>query len=236
MKTSFFILITLLLTASSFSQTLILPVVAVKSHKTLTLEKIEFSGEQTIIFLSIENQKTGGEAWFCADSQIYIKDTRSSAQFFMIKSEGIPTCPETYKFKKPGEILQFRLIFPGIPATIKEIDIIENCSDNCFYFKGVILDPTQNAEIKLFEKGVMLYSQKKMEEALNCFLELRGSAKDRKSGIYGYCLYILPLIYFEMGDLENAKSGYSGLLSSDVTDKGYFIDKLSREEFFRNLK
>jgi tetratricopeptide (TPR) repeat protein len=202
----------------------------------LAIEKIEFSEKQTIVFLSVENQITEGEAWFCADKSIYIKNAQGTEMYYMTKSEGIPTCPDTYKFKKPGEILQFKLIFPKIPATIKEIDIVENCTNNCFYFKGVILDPSQNADIKLFERGVILYSNKKLDEALKCFQELVVKTEDKKSNIYGYALYIIPLIYFEKGDKENAKNEYSKLINSTISDKDYFIEKLGKEEFFRNLK
>lgn len=236
MKTILVILFTVFFIGNSFPQTIILPVVNIKSHKTLVIEKIEFSDRQTVLFLSVENQMTEGDAWFCADKKIYLKDTQGSDKYFMTKSEGIPTCPETYKFKKPGEILKFKLFFPKIPATIKEIDIVEDCTDNCFYFKGVILDPAQNSDIKLFEKGVTLYSNKKPDEALKCFLELSANIIDKKSNIYGYCLYMIPLIYFEKGDKENAQREYSKLVTSSISDKDYFIEKLCREEFFRNLK
>jgi len=236
MKTILILIFTAFFFGQTFSQTIILPIVNIKSHKTLVIEKIEFSEKQTLVFLSIENQKTEGDAWFCADKSIYIKNTQGSEMYYMIKSEGIPTCPETYKFKKPGEILQFKLFFPNIPATIKEIDIVENCTDNCFYFKGVILDPDQNADIKLFERGVSLYTNKKPDEALKCFQKLAGNVIDKQSNIYGYTLYIIPLICFEKGDKENAATEYSKLLKSDITDKDYFVEKLSKEEFFRNLK
>jgi len=236
MKTTLIFLFTVLFIGPSFSQTIILPIVNIKSHKTLAIEKIKFNEKQTIVFLSIENQMTEGEAWFCADKNIYIKNAAGTDMYYLIKSEGIPTCPETYKFKKPGEILQFSLIFPKIPATIKEIDIVENCTDNCFYFKGVILDPSKNADIKLFERGAILYSNKKLNEALNCFQELMVNIEDKKSNIYGYSLYIIPLIYFEKGDKENAKKEYFKLVNSTIADKDYFIEKLSKEEFFKNLK
>ncbi|TSA38734.1 MAG: hypothetical protein D4R64_01980 [Porphyromonadaceae bacterium] len=236
MKNILILLFSVFFIGQSYSQTIILPVVNIKSHKTLTIEKIEFSENQTLIFLSIENQKTEGEAWFCADEKIYIKNTQGTEMYYMTKSEGIPTCPEKYKFNKPGEVLQFKLIFPKIPANIKEIDIVENCTDNCFYFYGVILDAAQNADIKLFEKGVTLYTNKKLDEAVKCFLELTANINDKKSNIYGYSLYFIPLIYFEKGDKENAKKEYAKLVNSSITDKGYFIEKLSKEEFFKNLK
>jgi tetratricopeptide (TPR) repeat protein len=236
MKIIIIALLAIFLSEKSFSQTVILPVVNMKSHKTLIIEKIEFSEKQSVIYLSIENQKTEGEAWFCADKNIYIKNSQGTEMFYMTKSEGIPTCPDQYKFKKPGEILEFKLIFPPISSNIKEINIVENCTDNCFYFKGVILDADQNEDIKLFEKGVSLYSNKHSEDALKCFKELSENTKDKKSNIFGYCLYIIPLIYFEKGDTENAKKEYAKLVNSSIADKDYFIEKLGKEEFFRGLK
>lgn len=236
MRNIFILLFIYIIAGNGFSQTILLPVVNVKSHKTLTIDKIESSGDQTIVSLSIENQKTEGDAWFCADKNIYIKNTQGGEIYYINRSEGIPTCPDTYKFKKPGEILQFKLFFPKISSDIKEIDIIENCTDNCFYFRGVILDPVANEDIKLFEKGVALYTDKKQDDALNCFLELTGRISDKKSNIYGYSLYFIPLIYFEKGDKENAAKEYYKLVSSATADRDYFIEKLAREEFFKNLK
>jgi len=236
MKSTLVLIFSLLLGVESFSQTIVLPIVNVKSHKTLTIEKIEIVENQTVVFLSVENQKTEGEAWFCADKRIYLENARGPGKFFLVKSEGIPVCPDSYKFKKQGEILQFRLFFPAIPQSIKEINIVEDCLDNCFYFKGVILDPVQNAEIKLFEKGVTLFSDKKADEALACFRQLSENMSDRKSSIYGYSLYIIPLILYQKGNRTEAKAEYLKLLNSDIPEKDYFLDKLKQEDFFKDLK
>ena len=91
-----------------FSQTISLPNYSLKSHETLEIKKIEITSEKTIVFLSIENQTTGG--YFCADKNIFIikpDGTRSK----LISSSGIPVCPETYKFKAIGEKLNFILTF-----------------------------------------------------------------------------------------------------------------------------
>jgi len=237
MKKIFLIIFAVFIVNSIFSQTILYPIVNIKSHKTLTIEKIEFSETQTVFYMSIENQKTTpGDAWFCADEKIYIKNAKGTEMFFMTKSEGIPVCPDAYKFKKPGDILKFKLYFQKIPTSIKEIDIVENCNDNCFYFYGVILDETQNTEIKLFEKGVTLYSTKNNEDALKCFEELIITVKDENSNIYAYSLYIVPLICYELGENEKAKNGFYKLKKSAIKDKDYFVNKLIKTEFFKNLE
>ena len=187
--------------------------------------------------MSIRNEMKDTEmAWFCADKNIYLKNSKGDETFMIEKSEGIPVCPDSHKFKKEGEILYFKLIFPKLPETIKGLDLIENCSDNCFSFYGIILDPVLTKEINLFEKGVALYSSEKKSEALSCFIEIIKTTKDKNSNIYAYSMYIIPLIYIELEDKVSAKKEYRNLKKSEIKDKDYFIEKLKENEFFSKLK
>ena len=83
-------------TVTLLSQTYNMPNVALKSHETLILTRIEMSAEKTVVYLTIENRIDGG--YFCADKNIYIiypDGTRSKLNM----ASGIPVCPDTYKFK-----------------------------------------------------------------------------------------------------------------------------------------
>jgi hypothetical protein len=235
-KSFFFNLWLILSVQTVFSQIIDLPVVNAKSHKTLVIDKIDRNEKQIVFYLSVTNELTTGDAWFCADKQIYIKDSKGDLMYFITRSEGIPICPETHKFTKAGEVLQFVLYFPPISPEIKELDLIENCSDNCFSFNGIILDPKENDEIKLFEKGVELFSDKNQAQALPCFLQIVQSTTDKKSNIYAYSMYIIPLIYFQIGDTEKAKIKFLELKNSQIKDRQYFIEKLQTEPFFKDLK
>jgi tetratricopeptide (TPR) repeat protein len=236
MKAIFAILTFSIFNIQAFSQIIDLPVFNTKSHKTLVIDKIERTSAQTVFYMSITNEIENGNSSFCADRQIYIKESKGDRMYFMDRSEGIPTCPESHNFNKAGEVLEFMLYFPAIPANVSEIDLIENCSDNCFYFYGVVLNPTINNEIKLFEKGVALFTDKKLEPALTCFLKINQTASDTESNIYAYSSYIIPLIYFQIGDTQNARNYYLKLKDSQVKDKEYFIEKLQNENFFKEIK
>jgi tetratricopeptide (TPR) repeat protein len=236
MKTLFAILTFTIINLQAFCQIIDLPVFNTKSHKTLVIEKIERTPTQTVFYMSISNELENGTGSFCADRQIYIKESKGDRMYFMDHTEGIPTCPESHQFKKTGEVLEFRLYFPAIPENVQEIDLIENCSDNCFYFYGVVLNTTTNNEIKLFEKGVALFTDKKLEPALTCFLKINQTASDTQSNIYAYSSYIIPLIYFQIGDTQNARNYFQKLKDSQVKDKQYFIEKLQSETFFKEIK
>jgi 23S rRNA-/tRNA-specific pseudouridylate synthase len=116
------ILICLLILSSTagvldaFSQTIIKPNQALKSHETLQIKKIETTSDETVISLSIENRRVDGS--FCADKNIFIIYPDGS-RIKLAKSIGIPSCPDAYKFKNIGEVLDFTLTFPPIKQGIE---------------------------------------------------------------------------------------------------------------------
>src|SRR5664279_1796392 len=123
------------------AQTISQPNYGLKSHETLEISKIELNPQKTVIYLNIENMIKDG--FFCADKNIvtiYKDGTRSK----MISSKGIPNCPDTYKFKSIGEKLNFELTFPPLKPGTQTIDIVEDCTDNCFSFYGVCLNSNLN--------------------------------------------------------------------------------------------
>lgn len=220
----------------AYSQSLQQPLIASKSHKTLRVDQVDLNGEQTIISLSVTNELTEGEAWFCADKNIYIQNESGDKKYKLQKSEGIPVCPQVHKFTSLGEVLRFKLYFPKIPTTIKRIDLIENCSDNCFYIKGIILEEKLNQEMKSFEHGVTLFRAGKHREALPVFLDIANNSKYTNERHYGYSMYIIPVIYHEQGDLKMAKLWYEKLKNSEISDKLYFVTTIQEIAFFAGLE
>src|SRR5450759_1031991 len=129
---------------SGFSQLINKPNYALKSHETLEISKVEVSGSGTLVYLTIENRIANGS--FCADRNIYLIEP-DGQKLRIIKAAGIPVCPDSHKFKIIGEKLQFTLEFPPLKAGTKWVDLIEDCSDNCFFFFGVTLDTDLNSRI-----------------------------------------------------------------------------------------
>ncbi len=145
MKRTFAIgVLLLLLSGLSLSQTFINPNYSLKSHETLNIVKAEVRPGATIFYMSIENKIEKGS--FCADKNIYIiyPDGKRSK---LVSSTGIPVCPDTHQFKTPGEKLEFILTFPSLKRGTEWIDLVEECSDNCFSFYGVSLNNDLNKRI-----------------------------------------------------------------------------------------
>jgi hypothetical protein len=178
-------------------QSFIQPNYALKSHETMSITKVEITGERTIVSLSVENRITGGS--FCADRTIYIIDP-SGVKYKVVKAVGIPVCPESYTFKNIGEVLNFTLEFPPVKRDTKWVDIVEDCTSNCFRFYGVTLDNELN---KKLDEAFALSEKVKPAESVELFRKILEETDNQNLGIEGF-LYI-NIITFSLDD--NDKPG-----------------------------
>jgi len=213
-------------------QTIFNPVVNSKTHPTLDIEKIVKTDSNTVFFMNLRNELEKNGA-FCVDNKVFVSIPGKRIKFDMIKSTGIENCPEIHKFNAVGEELRFQLFFPPISDTIKELDLVENCNDNCFTIRGIILDEVINAEIHAFDAGVLYYRKGEYDVALRYFKDIVEKSKNTGSKYYAYSMYILPVIYYNKGNNAMAKEAFEDLLKSDIYDKEYFIDKIKEIDFFK---
>lgn len=144
MKRILFAFCAVIFSLTAVSQSYIQPNYGLKSHETLIINKIDVSDKATTILFSLENRIAGG--YFCVDRNTYIIHP-DGTRIKMLSSSGIPVCPETHKFSGPGEKLSFTLTFPPIKKELEWIDLVEDCSDNCFHFYGITLDNELNQRI-----------------------------------------------------------------------------------------
>jgi hypothetical protein len=173
--------------------------------------------------MSVENKIAGG--YFCADKNIYIlypDGTKSK----LISSKGIPTCPEAHKFKAVGEKLNFELTFPALMPGLKWIDIVEDCSDNCFSFYGVCLDNNLNKKI---DEASDLAEKNETAKALVSFTELAASPDNMKSGMNGLIYVSLVKLAKETGDKAKAAEWYAKLKSSGIPRKDLYLKNLNAQ-------
>jgi hypothetical protein len=206
---------------SSFSQTFLLPNSALKSHETLDIMKIVISAEKTQIFVKVENRITGGN--FCADKNIwlvYSDGTRS----LLVSSNGIPVCPDTYKFKSPGEQLDFVLTFPPVKKGTESLNLIEDCQDNCFSFYGVILDDDLNKKI---DDAFALSENKEPAKALVKFTELAQENGNKNPGADGLFYLSIVKLYKSTGNSVKAGEWYKKLESSGLQETALYIKHLN---------
>lgn len=208
MKKALFITLLLNSGICLMAQTFNNPNYALKSHETLIISKIEVNRENTLIYLSIENRITGGN--FCADKNITLSYP-TGEKMKLIRAEGIPVCPDSYNFKRIGEKLDFRLTFPKLKEGTEWIDIVEECSDNCFSFYGVVLNEALNQKIdeavNLAQKGESLNSIAKYQTILQ---EIQG----KNIGIEGAIYSDLITLLMNTGKTVEARKWYDKMVSS----------------------
>ncbi len=218
-----FVLIQLMFTASALSQTIIEPNYALKSHETLEIKKIEITAAATTFYMSIENRTTDG--YFCADRNIFIvcpDESRSR----LISSNGIPVCPDTYKFKIIGEKLDFILTFPPLKQGTEWIDLIEDCSDNCFSFYGVTLDPDLNKRI---DDAFVLIESGEPYEALTAFIEIAEEVENDNPGVEGLLYINIITLANKTGNSAQASEWYRRFISSEAPGLPMFIKHLNSQ-------
>jgi hypothetical protein len=204
-----------------FSQTFIQPNTGLKSHETMELRKIEITSEMTVARFSVENRIEGG--YFCADKNIYIIYPDGS-RTKLVKTSGIPQCPDSYKFKSIGEKLQFTLEFPPLKAGTRWIDIIEECSGNCFSFFGVTLDMELN---KKLDEAFLIASKGDPLKTMLLFRNILESVDDNNPGIEGSLFINIINAAVEAGDKVEAAVWYKRLLSSGAPRLTQYIKYLN---------
>lgn len=221
---SFLILLPLLNNAQVYEN----PIAAKQSLSELEITKVEITNSETVISLKVTNKLSSG-GWFCADKNIYIKNSKGDEIYQLVKSENIPTCPDQFEFAYSGQILEFKLYFDKISENIKFIDLIENCENSCFSFYGIILDNNHNENIRAFEKGFEFFQSNEFDKSISYFEQVLKGQNNIESHIYGLSYYYLILIYDDMGITEKVKSLYKELLSSDIAEKETFINELKNK-------
>jgi hypothetical protein len=209
---------------NTHSQTIDKPNIALKSHETLEILKVEITQQAALIWFSVENRRNAGGS-FCADKNIFIiypDGTRSR----LISSKGIPVCPETYKFKTIGEKLYFELTFPTLKQGVRWIDLVEDCTDNCISLFGICLDNDLNKKI---DAASVLAENKESAQALNSFIKIADTSDTRDSGIEGLIYVNIIMLAKETGNELKAADWYKKLASSGIPRCESYIKNLNSQ-------
>jgi hypothetical protein len=214
-------IVTVVMAQTILSQVVERPNFAMKSHETLELLKIDIQPSKTVLFFSIENRIAGGN--FCADKNISIIYP-SGEKLKITEASGIPVCPATYNFKTIGEKLFFALVFPPLKQGTEWVDIIEECSSNCFWFYGITLDPGLNRKI---EDVFVAASAVKPEESIILFRKLLDEIGEKNLGIEGLVYINIINAAIEAGDKVEASVWYKRLQTSGAPRLNYYLKFLN---------
>jgi hypothetical protein len=209
-------------TVKIYSQTYNDPNVSLRSHETLEISKIEINGKATLIYLSVENQRDEGGS-FCADKNIYIINPDGSRSK-LIKAHNIPVCPDTFKFKSTGEKLEFTLEFSPLRTGTKWIDLIEDCTSNCFWFYGVTLDNELNTRLN---QAFSLASKGQAAGNIMLFKNILDDIDSQDLGIEGLLYINIINAAVEDADKVNTIVWYKRLLSSHAPRLDKYIKYLN---------
>jgi hypothetical protein len=199
------------------------PNYALKSHQTLEISKVDITEQKTMIYLNIENKIAGG--YFCADKNIFIlypDGTKSN----LISSKGIPVCPDTYKFNMIGEKLEFELTFSTVKKNTGWIDLIEDCTDNCFSFYGICLNAELNKKI---EDAAHFAEIGEPAKATLDFIAIANAIYAKNSGIDGLIYMNIIQLSKETGNMAKASEWYVKLKSSDIPRRELYIKHLNSQ-------
>lgn len=226
----YFVLGISILPNAGLSQVIERPVSETKSHAELIITSIEINGNYTIFHLKTRNMLVV-DGWACVDQRTVIR-TSDNLQHSLIRAENIPLCPERHYFDSLGEVLEFTLYFPAVDSRAGPIDLVEQCDQSCFFFKGIILDNKINQDIHSYEKAFELYRKKEYEQALPVFEGIIREIPAKPSHVYGFSYYYLILGNYETGKLEKASFWYTELRNSGLADKNSFIKRIEELGIF----
>jgi hypothetical protein len=221
MRCTLILFLSLTLSGAGIGQEISHPNFAMKSHETLELLKIDIQPGKTVMFFSIENKIPGGN--FCADKNISLIYP-TGEKLRVTEISGIPVCPATYNFKSVGEKLFFALAFPPLKPGTEWVDIVEECSSNCFWFYGITLDAGLNRKI---EDAFLAASGGKPEDNILLFRKLLDDIGDRNLGIEGLVYINIINAAIEAGDNVEAAVWYKRLQSSGAPRLNYYLKFLN---------
>ena len=206
-----------------YSQTVDHPNFAMKSHETLEIVKVEITPQSTVVYLSIENRISGGS--FCTDKNTYLVYPEGK-RVKLVSSSGIPNCPDNYIFKEIGEQMQFTLTFPPLSPGIRWIDIVEDCSDNCFWFYGVTLDEELNSRL---EGAFTSAASGTPERNIIAFRTILETIDDQNLGIEGLLYVNIINAAIESGNQVEASVWYKRLARSSAPRYQYYLKYLNEK-------
>lgn len=205
----------------SFAQILTNPNYILKSHETLDVMNLTRTKDGITFQMLIKNIRDEGGSFCVNKNTVVIADGTS----YKIQSiENIPQCPEVHEFEFPGDNLIFYLHFPQVPPGIKTIDIVENCNDNCFSIKGLIIDSELNDEMNdafdYYESGMLI-------EGLSAYKELLKKYEGKEPAVEGLFYFYIIIILQEIGNEAEALVWLEKFKSKNIKDSEWVEKKLS---------
>jgi hypothetical protein len=218
-----FVLVAVLLMSciAGHSQSVMNPNYGLKSPLTAEIVRVDFNSDATVVWLTIMSDINN--AWFCIDKNTFL--ITSDGMKSKLKSlKGLPYCPATYRFKKPGEKLSFSMTFPAT-GLLPWFSVVEECTGGCLAIRGIVtggvLNNRLNEAYALADKGEDMAAYRLFEEIIN-------ETDTLNLGIEGSIYTNLILIDQRSRRPQTAKGWYDRMMTSDTPDLGLYLESLKR--------
>ena len=104
-------------------------------NKGLKIAGVDLTPTETRVYFTYDNSYSSS-GWVQIDPKTYI--VANGTKYTMTKAEAIPLAPKKHNFTSQYEKLSFTLVFPAIPISTKQIDLIESQSSE-WKFYGITL-------------------------------------------------------------------------------------------------
>ena len=218
-KTVFIVLLMMGFCTCLLAQVYEYPSFSLTSHPTLEISSIEKWEDLTVVNIRVKNERISGS--FCFDKESFLHHSLGTEEWKLVSLEGIPACPDRYRFHSIGEVLDFSLFFPAIPDEVKYIDLVESCEDACVSVKYILLDEEMNSRIN---EGYKLYETGRLSASLQVFESIMESSYDDYSPVFGTLYLYMMSIHYELGRSRDARRIFSELKESGIMGRDEFIE------------
>lgn len=222
MKPHILMFVFLLTGFNVLAQSIISPNYGMKSPQTAEVVRVDFNEKSTVVWLSVTSDINN--AYFCIDRSTWLV-TPDGMRLRVLDLTGLPWCPATYRFKRPGETATFSLTFQAT-GILPWFSIVEDCSGGCLTVYGIITDPALNEQVNeayaLSDKGETMAAYRIFEDLVN-------KTDSLNLGIEGAFFSNLILLDRKMGRMETARSWYDRMMTSQVPYLRHYLDNLKQQ-------
>ncbi len=208
-----------LLTVTAASQTILKPNYGLKSPRSAGLEKVIFSEGSTEVQVSITSEIDN--AWFCIDRNTYIVRP-DGTRLKLTGLKGLPYCPATHRFSKPGEKVTVTMTFPPT-GVMPWFSITEECGEGCLSFRGVVTGSDLNRRL---DEAYALADKGEEAAAYVIFEQLLTESDNLDTGIEGALFTTLVTLDHKSGRTAAARRWYEKMLTSGAPDLGLYLESL----------
>ncbi len=197
------------------------PNYGLKSPRTAELIRVDFNHDATVVWFTIMSDINN--AWFCIDRNTYLVRP-DGMKLKLTDLKGLPYCPATHKFKRPGEKATFSLTFPPT-GVLPWFSVVEECMGGCLSFRGIVTDPVLNSRLN---EAYSLSGSNGLA-AYSIYEEIIGEIDSMNLGIEGSVYSALIILDRNLGRPVSAKKWYNRMLTSDTPDLKFYLENLKKQ-------